>query len=85
MTQIPILITVEVSAVAATPEEVTSAYLYRSLLASVDAMAEPALWVLMEATVYSLRQRGTLTRSIRPLRKLQVPYTAYVLANITRR
>jgi hypothetical protein len=64
MTQIPIPITVEVSAAAATPE-VTSASLYPSLLASVDAMAEPALWVLMEATVYSLRQRDTLTRSIK--------------------
>ncbi|MEG4535076.1 hypothetical protein [Microcoleus sp. D2_18a_D3] len=64
MTQIPIPITVEVSAAAATPG-VTSASLYPSLLASVDAMAEPALWVLMEATVYSLRQRDTLTRSIK--------------------
>jgi len=64
MTQIPIPITVEVSAAAATPK-VTSASLYRSLLASVDAMAEPALWVLMEAAVYSLRQRDTLTRSIK--------------------
>ena len=64
MTQIPIPITVEVSAAAATPK-VTSASLYPSLLASVDAMAEPALWVLMEATVYSLRQRDTLARSIK--------------------
>ncbi|MEG4242896.1 hypothetical protein QUA51_09340 [Microcoleus sp. Pol10_D6] len=64
MTQIPIPLTVEVSAAAATPG-VTSASLYPSLLASVDAMAEPALWVLMEATVYSLRQRDTLTRSIK--------------------
>ncbi|MEG3874200.1 hypothetical protein [Microcoleus sp. Z1_B5] len=64
MTQIPIPITVEVSAAAATPG-VTSASLYPSLLASVDAMAEPALWVLMEAVVYSLRQRDTLTRSIK--------------------
>ncbi|MEG3967165.1 hypothetical protein QUA00_05850 [Microcoleus sp. T2B6] len=64
MTQIPIPLTVKVSAAAATPG-VTSASLYPSLLASVDAMAEPALWVLMEATVYSLRQRDTLTRSIK--------------------
>src|SRR4028118_956202 len=64
MTQIPIPLTAEVSAAAATPG-VTSASLYPSLLASVDAMAEPALWVLMEATVYSLRQRDTLTRSIK--------------------
>jgi len=64
MTQIPIPITVEVSAAAATPG-VTSASLYPLLLASVDAMAEPALWVLMEATVYSLWQRDTLTRSIK--------------------
>ena len=64
MTQIPIPLTVEVSAAAATPG-VTSASLYPSLLASVDAMAEPALWVLMEAAVYSLRQRDTLTRSIK--------------------
>ena len=64
MTQIPIPLTVEVSAAAATPG-VTSASLYPSLLASVDAMAEPALWVLMEATVYSLRQRDTLARSIK--------------------
>jgi hypothetical protein len=64
MTQIPIPITVEVSAAAATPE-VASASLYPSLLASVDAMADPDLWVLMEAVVYSLRQRDTLTRSIK--------------------
>ena len=64
MTQIPIPLTVEVSAAAATPG-VTSASLYPSLLASVETMAEPALWVLMEATVYSLRQRDTLTRSIK--------------------
>jgi hypothetical protein len=64
MTQIPIPITVEVSASAATPE-VASASLYPSLLASVDAMADPELWVLMEAIVYSLRQRDTLTRSIK--------------------
>lgn len=63
MTQIPIPLTVEVSA-AATPG-VTSASLYRSLLASVDAMADPELWVLMEAAVYSLRQRDTLARSIK--------------------
>ena len=62
MTQIPIL--VEVSAAAATPEA-ASASLYASLLASADAMAEPALWVLMEAAVYSLRQRDTLARSIK--------------------
>src|SRR4028119_1374711 len=64
MTQIPIPITVEVFAAAATPE-VASASLYPSLLASVDAMADPELWVLMEAVVYSLRQRDTLTRSIK--------------------
>ncbi|MEG3898117.1 MULTISPECIES: hypothetical protein [unclassified Microcoleus] len=64
MTQIPIPLTVEVSAAAATPG-VTSASLYPSLLASADAMAEPELWVLMEATVYSLRQRDTLARSIK--------------------
>ena len=64
MTQIPIPLTVEVSAAAATPG-VMSASLYPSLLASVETMAEPALWVLMEATVYSLRQRDTLTRSIK--------------------
>ena len=64
MTQIPIPITVEVSASAATPE-VASASLYPSLLASVDAMADPELWALMEAAVYSLRQRDTLARSIK--------------------
>ena len=64
MTQIPIPITVEVSAAAATPE-VASASLYRSLLASADAMADQELWALMEAAVYSLRQRDTLTRSIK--------------------
>ncbi|MEG3909660.1 hypothetical protein QT979_17250 [Microcoleus sp. w2-18bC1] len=64
MTQIPIPLTVEVSAAAATPG-VTSASLYPSLLASVDAMADPELWVLMEAAVYSLRQRDTLARSIK--------------------
>jgi hypothetical protein len=64
MTQIPIPIAVEVSAAAATPE-VTSASLYPSLLASADAMADPELWALMEAAVYSLRQRDTLTRSIK--------------------
>jgi hypothetical protein len=64
MTQIPIPITVEVSAAAATPE-VTSASLYPSLLASADAMADPELWALMEAAVYSLRQRDTLARSIK--------------------
>lgn len=64
MTQIPIPLTVEVSAAAATPG-VTSASLYPSLLASVETMADPELWVLMEAAVYSLRQRDTLTRSIK--------------------
>jgi hypothetical protein len=53
-----------VSAAAATPE-VTSASLYPSLLAGADAMADPELWALMEAAVYSLRQRDTLTRSIK--------------------
>jgi hypothetical protein len=64
MTQIPIPIVVEVSATAATPE-VASASLYPSLLASADAMADPDLWALMEAAVYSLRQRDTLARSIK--------------------
>lgn len=64
MTQIPIPLTVEVSAAAAAPG-VTSASLYSSLLASADKMADPELWVLMEATVYSLRQRDTLARSIK--------------------
>lgn len=64
MTQIPIPIAVEVSAAAATPG-VTSVSLYSSLLASLDAMADPELWVLMEAAVYSLRQRDTLARSIK--------------------
>jgi len=64
MTQIPIPITVEVSATAATPE-VASASLHSSLLASADAMADPELWALMEAAVYSLRQRDTLARSIK--------------------
>jgi hypothetical protein len=64
MTQIPIPITVEVSATAATPE-VAGASLYPSLLASADAMTDPELWALMEAGVYSLRQRDTLTRSIK--------------------
>jgi hypothetical protein len=45
MTQIPIPITVEVFAAAATPE-VASASLYPSLLASVDAMADPELWAI---------------------------------------
>ena len=62
MTQIPI--PVEVSATAATPE-VASASLYPSLLASADVMADPELWALMEAAVYSLRQRDTLARSIK--------------------
>ena len=44
MTQIPIPITVEVSAAAATPQ-VASASLYRSLLASADAMADQELWL----------------------------------------
>jgi hypothetical protein len=64
MTQIPIPIAVEVFATAATPE-VASASLYPSLLASADAMADPELWALMEAAVYSLRQRDTLARSIK--------------------
>ncbi len=64
MTQIPIPIAVEVSAAAATPE-VASASLHSSLLASADAMADPELWALMEAAVYSLRQRDTLARSIK--------------------
>src|SRR4028119_745640 len=64
MTQIPISIAVEVSATAATPE-VAGASLYPSLLVSADAMADPELWALMEAAVYSLRQRDTLTRSIK--------------------
>ena len=64
MTQIPIPIAVEVPAATATPE-VASASLYLSLLASVEAMADPELWVLMEAAVYSLRQKDTLTRSIK--------------------
>jgi len=66
MTQIPIPITVEVSATAATPEVAgASLSLYPSLLASASAMADPELWALMEAAVYSLRQRDTLTRSIK--------------------
>lgn len=64
MTQIPIPLTVEVSAAAATPG-VASASLYPSLLVSVETMADPELWVLMEAAVYSLRQRETLARSIK--------------------
>ncbi len=64
MTQIPIPIAVEVSAAAATPE-VAGASLYPSLLAATDAMADPELWALMEAAVYSLRQRDTLARSIK--------------------
>jgi len=64
MTQIPIPIAVEVSATAATPD-VGSASLYPSLLASAETMADPELWVLMEAAVYSLRQRDTLARSIK--------------------
>ncbi len=64
MTQIPIPIAVEVSATAATPE-VASASLYPSLLAGADAMADPELWALMEAAVYSLGQRDTLTSSIK--------------------
>ncbi len=64
MTQIPIPIAVEVSATAASPE-VAGASLYRSLLASADAMADPELWALMEAAVYSLRQRDALARSIK--------------------
>ena len=64
MTQIPIPIAVEVSATAAIPE-VAGASLYRSLLATAAAMADPELWALMEAAVYSLRQRDTLTRSIK--------------------
>ncbi len=64
MAQIPVPIAVEVSATAAAPE-VAGASLYRSLLASADAMADPELWALMEAAVYSLRQRDTLARSIK--------------------
>ena len=64
MTQIPIPITVEVSATAAIPE-VAGASLYSSLLVSADAMADPELWALMEVAVYSLRQTDTLTRSIK--------------------
>jgi hypothetical protein len=64
MAQIPIPIAVEAAATAATPE-VASASLYPSLLAAVDAMADPELWALMEAAVYSLRQRDTLARSIK--------------------
>jgi len=65
MTQIPIPLTVEVSAAAATPG-VASASLYSSLLASVETMADPELWVLMEAAVYSLRQRDTLQGRLSP-------------------
>jgi hypothetical protein len=64
MTQIPIPIAVEVPATAATPETASTS-LHSSLLASADAMADPELWALMEAAVYSLRQRETLTRSIK--------------------
>lgn len=64
MTQIPIPIAVEASAAAAAPE-VASASLYPSLLASANAMADPELSALMEAVVYSLRQKDTLTRSIK--------------------
>jgi len=64
MTQIPIPIAVEVPATAATPEAASTS-LHSSLLASADAMADPELWALMEAAVYSLRQRDTLTRSIK--------------------
>ena len=64
MTQIPIPIAVEVPATAATPEAASTS-LHSSLLASADAMADAELWALMEAAVYSLRQRDTLTRSIK--------------------
>jgi hypothetical protein len=64
MTQISIPIAVEVSATAATPE-VAGASLYPSLLASAETMADPELWALMEAAVYSLGHRDTLTRSIK--------------------
>lgn len=65
MTQLPISIPVEVATAATAEVSITCTSLYRSLLAAVDAMPEPELWALMEAAVYSLRQRDTLTRAIK--------------------
>jgi hypothetical protein len=69
MTQIPIPLEVATTfatdRAAATRVPITSNPLYRQLLTSLETMAEPELWALMEAAVYSLRQRDTLTRSIK--------------------
>ncbi|MCC3595797.1 MULTISPECIES: hypothetical protein [unclassified Microcoleus] len=69
MTQIPIpagvATTFATNRAAATRVAITSNSLYRQLLTSLETIAEPELWALMEAAVYSLRQRDTLTRSIK--------------------
>jgi len=41
------------------------ASLYPELLAAAAAMADPELWALMEAAVYSLRQQDSLARAIK--------------------
>lgn len=65
MTQIPIPAPVEVATTVATAAPTVAASPYCQLLTSLEAMADPELWALMEAAVYSVRQSDTLARSIK--------------------
>ncbi|MEG4286372.1 hypothetical protein QUB68_24895 [Microcoleus sp. A006_D1] len=50
---------------ASEPGTPTTSALYRQLLTSLNAMPHQELTALMEAAVYSFRQRDTLTRAIK--------------------
>lgn len=59
----PVAATVATSPATALPKALAS--LYPELLAAAAAMADPELWALMEAAVYSLRQQDSLARAIK--------------------
>jgi hypothetical protein len=70
MTQPPILTPIEAAAPtpaasqSGAPAPTAAPSLYSELLTSLGAMADPELWALMEAAVYSIRQSDTLARAI---------------------
>ena len=59
----PVAATVATSPATALPKAPAS--LYPEFLAAAAAMADPELWALMEAAVYSLRQQDSLARAIK--------------------
>lgn len=66
MAQIPVPAAVAApTAATETAAPTAPASPYSELLTSLDAMADPELWALMEAAVYSARQQDTLARSIK--------------------